>query len=245
MRHFPRRSKLLNDLSITFPHCRMKGFMHEKNVKRKFSCIKRVLPKSFHGWKFHAWNCVQPVYPWKSLGRKNHARGETSIVMHGNIIFMHWNFFFMLGNMKFPGSCKADDFFHKLYWDSLPYNCVKGVDEYCIRALLLAIPVICISSFAIVLLVAIKFGKYKMMQKLDKWLKLSYESAQRELSRECAGWLCGPRRCHWPLAVSQHCPGFESYLKHVRMLPVTWGWVLVFAGYTGFHHQLQLASHDL
>ena len=29
------------------------------------------------------------------------------------------------------------------------------------------------------------------------------------------------------------------------MLPVTWDKAVVFAGYSGFLHQLQLASHDL
>ena len=38
---------------------------------------------------------------------------------------------------------------------------------------------------------------------------------------------------------------FESRPGHVRKLPVTWGWALVFAGYSGFHHYLQLASHEL
>ena len=39
--------------------------------------------------------------------------------------------------------------------------------------------------------------------------------------------------------------GFESRPGHVRMLPVTWGCAVVFAGYSGFLHQLQLASHEL
>ena len=39
-------------------------------------------------------------------------------------------------------------------------------------------------------------------------------------------------------------PGFESHPGHVRKLPVTWGKAVVFAGYSSFFHQLQLASHD-
>ena len=31
----------------------------------------------------------------------------------------------------------------------------------------------------------------------------------------------------------------------MRQLPVTWGWAVVFAGYSGFLHYLQLASHEL
>ena len=46
-------------------------------------------------------------------------------------------------------------------------------------------------------------------------------------------------RCLSPL------PGFESRPGHVRKLPVTWGWAVVFAGYSGFLHYLQLASHEL
>ena len=38
--------------------------------------------------------------------------------------------------------------------------------------------------------------------------------------------------------------GFESYLGHVRKLPVTWGQVVVFTRYSGFLHHVQLASHD-
>ena len=34
-------------------------------------------------------------------------------------------------------------------------------------------------------------------------------------------------------------------LLHVRKLPVTWGQAVVFAGYSGFLHYLQLASHEL
>ena len=32
---------------------------------------------------------------------------------------------------------------------------------------------------------------------------------------------------------------------HVRKLPLTWGWAVVFVGYSGFLHYLQLASHEL
>ena len=39
--------------------------------------------------------------------------------------------------------------------------------------------------------------------------------------------------------------GFESWPGHVRKLPVTWGKAVVFAGYFGFLHYLQLASHEL
>ena len=39
-------------------------------------------------------------------------------------------------------------------------------------------------------------------------------------------------------------PGLESKPGHVRKLPVTWGQAVVFAGYSGFLHHLQLASHD-
>ena len=41
---------------------------------------------------------------------------------------------------------------------------------------------------------------------------------------------------------------FESHPDYVRKLPVTWDKAVVFAGYYGFLHQLQLAtdlSHDL
>ena len=46
-------------------------------------------------------------------------------------------------------------------------------------------------------------------------------------------------RCLSPL------PGFESQPGHVRNLPVTWGYAVVFAEYSGFLHYLQLASHKL
>ena len=39
-------------------------------------------------------------------------------------------------------------------------------------------------------------------------------------------------------------PWIESRPGHVRVLPVTWGQAVVFAGCSGFLHQLQLASHD-
>ena len=40
-------------------------------------------------------------------------------------------------------------------------------------------------------------------------------------------------------------PEFESRPRYVRKLPVTSGWAVVFAGYSGFLHCLQLASHEL
>ena len=40
-------------------------------------------------------------------------------------------------------------------------------------------------------------------------------------------------------------PGFESRPGHVGKLPVTRSYVVVFAGYSGFLHYLQLASHEL
>ena len=46
-------------------------------------------------------------------------------------------------------------------------------------------------------------------------------------------------RCLSPL------PRFESRPGHVRKLPVTWGKAVVFAGYSGFLHYIQLASHEL
>ena len=46
-----------------------------------------------------------------------------------------------------------------------------------------------------------------------------------------------------------HClsplPGFESQPGHMGKLPVTWGQAVVFAGYSGFLHYLQLASQEL
>ena len=62
-----------------------------------------------------------------------------------------------------------------------------------------------------------------------------------------AWWLCGLRHCHWLLAVSHHCLGLHcGWGAHVRIkLPVTWGYVVAFGGYSGFLHQLQLASHEL
>ena len=51
------------------------------------------------------------------------------------------------------------------------------------------------------------------------------------------------------LPLTAHClsplPGFESWPGHVRKLPVTWGLGVVFAGYSGFLHHIQLASHNL
>ena len=46
-------------------------------------------------------------------------------------------------------------------------------------------------------------------------------------------------RCLSPL------PGFEIRPGHVGKLPLTWGLGVVFAGYSGFLHNLQLASHEL
>ena len=46
-------------------------------------------------------------------------------------------------------------------------------------------------------------------------------------------------RCLSPL------PGFESQPGHVGKLLVTWGQAVVFTGYSGFLHYLQLASHEL
>ena len=50
-----------------------------------------------------------------------------------------------------------------------------------------------------------------------------------------------------PLTASYLSPlsGFESHPRHVVKLPVTWGKALVFARYSDFLYQLQLASHDL
>ena len=49
--------------------------------------------------------------------------------------------------------------------------------------------------------------------------------------------------------LTAHClsplPGFESRPGHVRELPVTWGWAVVFVGSSGFLNYLQLASHEL
>ena len=54
-----------------------------------------------------------------------------------------------------------------------------------------------------------------------------------------AVWSKAPPRCLSPLH------GFESQPGHVGKLPVTWGQAVVFAGYSGFLHYLQLASHEL
>ena len=50
-----------------------------------------------------------------------------------------------------------------------------------------------------------------------------------------------------PLTDSYLSPlsGFIYCLGHVRKLPVTWGKVVVFVGYSSFLHQSQLASHNL
>ena len=52
-----------------------------------------------------------------------------------------------------------------------------------------------------------------------------------------------------PLTAVASClsplPGFESRPGHVRKLPVTLGKAVVFARYSDFLNQLQLASHDL
>ena len=50
-----------------------------------------------------------------------------------------------------------------------------------------------------------------------------------------------------PLIASCLSPlrGFEFHPRHAKKLPLTWGLAVVYAGYSGFLHQLQLASHDL
>ena len=51
------------------------------------------------------------------------------------------------------------------------------------------------------------------------------------------------------LPLIAHCfsplSGFKSQLGHVRKLPVTWGYLVVLAGYSGFLHHLQLGSQKL
>ena len=51
------------------------------------------------------------------------------------------------------------------------------------------------------------------------------------------------------LPLTASCPsplsGFESHLGYVRKLLVTWGYVVVFAVYSGFLHLFQLASHNV
>ena len=39
--------------------------------------------------------------------------------------------------------------------------------------------------------------------------------------------------------------GCESHSDHMSRLPVISGWAVLFAGYYGSLHQLQLASHNL
>ena len=50
------------------------------------------------------------------------------------------------------------------------------------------------------------------------------------------------------LPLSDSClpplPGFESRPGPVRKFPVTWGWAVVFASYSVFPRQIQIASHD-
>ena len=45
--------------------------------------------------------------------------------------------------------------------------------------------------------------------------------------------------------LSPFLSGMKSQLANVRKLPIVWGKAVVFAGYLGFLHQLQLASQDL
>ena len=50
-----------------------------------------------------------------------------------------------------------------------------------------------------------------------------------------------------PYHIGIHLKALVEYsqMQHVTKLPATWGWAVVFAGYSGFLHYLQLASHEL
>ena len=63
------------------------------------------------------------------------------------------------------------------------------------------------------------------------------------------GWPALTAMCSTALPLTASCLspllGFEFWPGHINKLTVTWGWVAVFAGYSSFFHQLQLASHDI
>ena len=46
--------------------------------------------------------------------------------------------------------------------------------------------------------------------------------------------LCGLGHCHWLLAVSLNTAWVQISAGHVRSFPVTWGYAVVFARYSGF-----------
>ena len=68
---------------------KIKMFMHENEDSAPYC----------HGWKFHAWDCVQLNFLGKILEPENHPSGN--IFMHGNSIFMHENVIFMHENVIF------------------------------------------------------------------------------------------------------------------------------------------------
>ena len=57
--------------------------------------------------------------------------------------------------------------------------------------------------------------------------------------------MCGLRLCHWLLAISHHCRGSNPIRDIWESCQWLRGYVVIFTGYSGFHHQLQLAGQDL
>ena len=98
--------------------------MHENEI----SCMKypgmklKIVPQNFYGWEFHAWNRVQPNYPWQFPGQRNHPRGKI-------FVFMHGNFAFSCRKMKI--SCMKSsflDFFHSwIFCCTGSYRCMNAV----------------------------------------------------------------------------------------------------------------------
>ena len=69
-------------------------------------------------------------------------------------------------------------------------------------------------------------------------------TSREVVSFEMAVWPL--RRYHLLLAVSHHSPGLNpTRPRHVRKLPVTCCYAVVFTGHYGFLNQLQLAIHNL
>ena len=68
---------------------------------------REILPKIVHGWKFHAWSCVQPNYPRKIYGAIKSCQSRNFHAwklhfIHESFIFMRGNFIFSCMKVSFP-----------------------------------------------------------------------------------------------------------------------------------------------
>ena len=100
-----------------------------------------ILPQKIHGWKFHAWSCVQPYYKWTFMEPKiTHGAKFSFLCMEISFLCMKFSFSRMKICYSYAWKFHATIFFmHELFctgYEGYMTRFLRGVGDFSVSVFL-------------------------------------------------------------------------------------------------------------